>query len=747
MIAKRLPTVGIPLDERDREGGLRIDYLLSSLKRHFLLITGVTVLTTALAVTKAVTDEPVYQAEFELLTPSVTPESKVVSNLTSEGLGDAINSADIAVDETTLKILESPRVMKPILEELQKIYPEMTYRQLIFSLGIKKSNEDVLVVSYKSTDSEKVTYVLDLLLSTYLRYSLEDRQNDINRGISFVDEQLPVVRQQVQDLETELENLRKSYNLIDPLLQGEQLALQASKFRSERFDLWVEIQENQSIYQDLQQELARGEELASTSALLENERYQSLLDRLTEIDSRLAEELSLYLEGSPEIEVIRDYRDNLQPLIEKEGVRVQDQIANRIRELSERERALSETIEALNVETKSLSTVARQYNDIQRELDIATANLNQFLTKREALRIDAAQRQTPWELLTPAETPRESSASVKQNLLLGSILGLLLGCGAAIAWDRIKSKINTVEELKDITELPVLGAIPHSRLLENGQNLALAMTQLGDLGFNMDLPLSSGPSNLTPFLEAFKRLSTNLRLNNPDTHLKSLAISSATPNSGKSTVSFHLAHTNATLGQKTLLVDMDLRRPTLHKFCNHANDKGLSNYVSGEFELDDILVDLSLDENLYMVSSGPIPPDPTQVLSAKRMEDFLKQAYEEFDTVIFDTPPLLGFADAFIVAGFTQGLLLTARLGDTKVSHLKAVMDELSVAKIPVIGTIANALKKETESSYSYYEYYQQTPQSVNEELNYLKNLNGHDDTFPWPENLLSPLNKFFGKK
>ncbi|MEM7795710.1 MAG: polysaccharide biosynthesis tyrosine autokinase, partial [Cyanobacteria bacterium P01_C01_bin.118] len=373
--------------------------------------------------------------------------------------------------------------------------------------------------------------------------------------------------------------------------------------------------------------------------------------------------------------------------------------------------------------------------------------LNQFLTKREALRIDAAQRQTPWELLTPVEKPKASSASAKRNLLLGTVLGMLLGAGVAIAWDRIKGKINTVKELKDITQLPLLATIPHNRLLESGQSLAFAMAKLGELGVNMEFPMNTGPTRSTPFLEAFKRLSTNLRLNNPDTHLQALTISSATPNSGKSTISFHLAHTHAFMGKKTLLVDMDLRRPTLHKFCNHHNDKGLSNYITGEFTLDDAIVDLAMNENLYMIPSGTIPPDPAQILSSKRMEEFFQQIYEEFDMVIFDTPPLLGFTDAFIVAGYTQGLLLTVRLGETKFSHLDSAMDELAIAKVPVVGMVANDLKQESEGSYSYYQYYQQTSEPINEELNYWNGTDDYEDTSSWQENLLKPINNLLNRK
>ena len=746
MIANPLPSLGTPLDTQEREGGLRLDYLLATLKRHLLLIAGVTTLTASLAVLKALTDEPIYQSQFELLTPSVTPESQVISNLTAEGLDNSANFSDATVDETKLKILTSPRVMEPVIEELQTRYPNIAYGEVVFGLGIMPNTEgDVLTVHYQNTDPDKVTHVLDVVLDAYLRYSLEDRQNDISRGVGFVDEQLPIVREQVQFLEAQLEDLRQSYNLIDPLLQGEQLTQQAARFSSEQFDLRVEIEQSQSLYQDLQEELTRGEEEATTSALQESARYQGLLDQLTEIDSQIAEELSVYLDDSPEVDVIRERRSNLQPLIEREGIRVQNQVASHIRELNDRDRALSDTIEALNQQIKDLSTVARQYNDIQRELNIATANLNQFLSKREALRIDAAQRQTPWELLTPAEAPQAYSASAKQNLVIGTALGVVLGSGIAIAWDRLRGKINTVDELRDTAQIPLLGSIPHNQLLDNGQSLALAMTQLGEMGFNLDSGFDNSHLESTPFLEAFKRLSTNLRLNNPDTPLRSLAISSAIPDAGKSTISFHLAQTNAFMGQRTLLVDVDLRRPTLHRFCNVSNEKGLSNYVSGDCELDDILVDLLVHKNLYMVSTGPIPPDPAQLLASKRMEKFIQQVHEEFDMIIFDTPPLLGFADAFITAGYTQGLLLAIRLGEITFSQMNSVMDELSIAKVPVIGMVANGVKQKSERPYRYYHYYHQPSEATKEELAYSSSYSRNQSS--WQAAMLSSLGKYFNKK
>ncbi|MEO0987762.1 MAG: polysaccharide biosynthesis tyrosine autokinase [Cyanobacteria bacterium J06639_14] len=747
----QLPPAGTLPQEQDQEGGLQLGRLVSALKRHVLLIAGVTTLTASAAVLKAVTDTTIYQSSFELLTPAATLETQIISTLNPDALSNQSEVVDVGVDDTRLKILKSPRVMEPIIEELQNSHPEINYRKVVGNLGIKPDETgNTLIVQYQSDDPEQVTDVLEAIAAAYLRYSLEDRQNDIYRGIDFVDEQLPLVRDRVEELEEALESLRQQSNLIDPLLQGEQLSEQIAKFTAEQLDLRVQIRQTQKLYQNLQQEIAEGGEFAATSALLESDRYQSLINQMLEIDSQLADELTLYLEDSPEIEVIQERRENLEPLLEREGIRVQEQLENYIRELQDLDQALSTAIEILNQQIQDLSTTAREYNSIQRELEVATTNLNQFLTKREALRIDAAQRQTPWEILTPVAEPIASSASAKRNLVLGTVLGLLVGSGAAILVDRLRGKIHTVRELKEVVPVPLLGTIPYEKLLEDGQSLIPFISQLGQLGLNLNL-FSSEPNTLgsepisSPFLESFRILSTNIKLLRPDEPIKTLAISSAIPNMGKSTISFYLAHAVAATGQKVLLVDTDLRRPTIHNLCNLTNEKGLSNYASNEFDLEDVLTNLPTEPNLYVLPSGPIPPEPIKILSAQRVKDLFNRIQAEFDLVIFDTPPILGFADALLVSAQTQGILLTATLGQIKFSQLQSTLDDLSIAKVPILGMVANASKQESETSYGYYQHYNYYQPSTVEESNgasYLNSSNGKELKSDWYQAPLNLLNK-----
>ncbi len=751
----------IVLQEQDQEGGLQLGRFVSAIRRHILVVIGITTLAATAALLKAVTATPTYQSKFELLTPPETLETQIISTLNKDALSNQSDIVGVAVDDTKLKILKSPRVMTPIVETIQARYPAVTYGKVISDLRITPDKTgNTLSVDYQSENPDEVIYVLEVVAEAYLRFSLEDRQNDIYRGIDFVDEQLPVVRDRVEELAGELEDLRQRSNLIDPLLQGEQLSEQTSKFTAEQLDLRVQIREAQALYRDLQQELSASQELAATSVLLDSARYQDLLNQLLAIDSQIAQELTLYLADSPEIEVLEDQRDNLKPLLKQEGVRVQRQLANHISELQDRDQALTETISSLNSQIKQLSTIAREYNRIERELEIATTNLNQFLTKREALRIDAAQRQTPWEMLVPPPPPKASIASAKTNLVLGCFLGILVGSGIAILLDRIGGKIHSVKELKEVVPLPILGNIPHEVLLEAENSLTMSLNQLSQLGLNVDITsvmrqheASSRDTN-TPFMEAFRRLATNLQLSRPDSHIRFLTITSAIPNMGKSTVTFHLAHAFAMTGKKVLMIDTDLRRPSLHRLCNLPGNRGLSNYAVGDFELDEVIVNLPIHKNLNLLPAGSVPPDATAILTAQRVKELFAQVTESFDLVIADTPPLLGFADAFIMTAQTQGTLLVAKLGDIKFVQMQMAMDELSIAKVPVFGIVANGVQQTSESTYSYYQYYREKYE-INGDDSQLPTYaedtpNGYFEPSWWsqlPQHLLAQVSKTFGGK
>jgi polysaccharide biosynthesis transport protein len=698
------------------EGGLDLSQVVDAIRRKIFLIAGITTVVASAAMVKALTETPTYQAQFQILTQPVTVEGQVISSV-PQTLTSREATTQVTLDDTKLRVLTSPRIIEPIVQQLESRYPGMSYGALVGSLGIAAigQNTNILEVRYRSTDPEQVKAILEVVSKAYLDYSLASRQADIRRGIDFVEKQLPDLENRVKELQEELQQLRQRYNLVDPDARGEQLSGQINTFGQQQLDTQAQLSEARASYLDLQRQLAsQPSESIASPALVTDARYQSLLNQLLAVDSQIAQQSALYLPDSPDMQVLRDQRANLLPLLQREGQRVQSEVASQIRALEARNQALQQTLDGLNRDVNQLSSIDRQYTDIERELQIATDNLSQFLAKREALRIDAAQRETPWELLTPPGEPQPSSASVKRNLVLGTVLGLLLGIGVALVLDKMSTLLYTVKDVKRVARLPILGTIPFcediEQLLPASELPMLDVANLLKQVEQHQFTHSNGsngnglqPYETSPFLESFRSLNASIRLIRPDARVRSLVLSSAMPGEGKSTIATQLAYAAAAMEQRVLLVDTDLRRPQIHSRLGLPNHEGLTDVISTNFDLMAAVKRSPVENNLFVLTAGSIAPDPTKVLASERMEEVMKQALAAFDLVIYDAPPLLGFADPYLITKHTDGLLLIVGLGKLKQYWLEQAIEELEVSGVSVLGAVANGSKEQLVNSYSSY--------------------------------------------
>jgi capsular exopolysaccharide synthesis family protein len=710
----------------DDEGGLKFANVLQSLQRRLPIIAGITIVVTSLAVFRSASSKPIYQSSFEILAKPITEETRVISAVTLSRDREEPKDAKDSISPTTLKLLKSPKILSPIAEKLKAKYPSIDYENLSQGLNIKAENQ-ILTVTFQDKDSTKVKDILDLVSSAYLAYSLEERLSDVQQGIDFVNSQLPQVQERAGKLQDKLQIFRQQYNLIDPDSSSKKLAAETSNISQQKMDAQIKLDEARSLFLDLSRQVAEPiDETKVSSILQDNPRYQAILSQIQVVDGQIAKELSIYQENTDRVQTLRDQRANLIPLLRLEEERAKELVASRIRDLESRNEILSEVEENLNREVKQLSSISRQYTDIQQEIKITNDSLNQFLTKREALRIDAGQRKTPWQILTPVNDPAASSADIKQNALLGGVLGILLGAGVALLLDKLSNVLRTPEELKDIAKLPILGVIPLNSDLNHDEDDDLlgavpfnreltAVDSSGTIGkitkifdrkhwMNLSLKGSGVHSNSVKpyymtsiFLESFRSLYTNIRLLSPDLEIRSIVISSSVPNEGKSTISVYLAQAAAALGKRVLLVDADLRRSTLHDKLLLSNTLGLSNLlISPDLNFDQVVQRSPIEPNLSIITSGQAPPDPTRLLSSQKMQSLMQLFQETFDLVIYDTPPLIGLVDSKLIAAKTDGMIMVVELDKTKTSSLTQALDLLNNSPIAIFGIIANGSKEYT---------------------------------------------------
>jgi polysaccharide biosynthesis transport protein len=648
---------------------------------------------------------PSYVGSLQVLVRTKTTSDDVLRKLTP-----ALNSGQTdggggdkteQVSGTKMHLLSTEPVLKPVVDKLKPQY-DMEWWKLAKDVKIKPIvNTNVLDVKYSGADKEKVKAVLTALGDGYVAYSLEEPKADVQKAKEFLDSQLPALESRVSQLQTELQNFRQSNNFYEPASQSAAVSDQLNTFRKQKMENQVALDQSIARYQEIQSANQSSGEAKVALALTESPRYQALLQQLSTLDNLIAEKAAIFQPDHEEVLILRDQRQQLVPFLETEARRVQAEAASRVKDLSAKDDALRTNEAGLTQDVKGLGALARRYTDIQRELEIATVNLNQLSATRSTLDLNTAQRQTPWQIVAPVINPELTS--VWQNTLLGALGGLVLGSLLALAADRSKNVYHSASAIKQAYKYPVLATIPHNR--ELGQTQPMSLSQAA---FASNRRRKFG---MLPFLEALRSLQTNLRLSNADKSIKSVVISSATPEDGKSTIAAYLAQVAGSMGNRVLLVDAEMRRPQIHNRMGLQNNRGLSDLLVSNASPREFIVEAN--DNVDVLTAGQLPPDPVALLSSQRMHQLMEQFAREYDIVIYDTPPLAGFADAHIVATHTDGLLLVTRVDQTKQAMLDQVIEGLSLVPTKVLGIVINDSRQPMNPGlYSSYYDFQDVPKT-----------------------------------
>ncbi|MEL6326032.1 MAG: polysaccharide biosynthesis tyrosine autokinase [Cyanobacteria bacterium J06626_23] len=700
-----------------------LQQLLTVIRRRWLpvAVTSISLLTAFMAY--SFHQEAVYEGQFQVLVEPVNADNDITADL-SEILGPDVSGQSGLDYPTQVQVLRSPELVEEALVELQPAYPEIDYETLLEALVIERVNDTKIIeVRYRSENPVQIQTVLDILSEVYLRYSLDERQTNLRQGIQFIEEQLPQMQSRVNELQTQLEQFRRTYNFIDPQIQAEQLSTEIGLLSEQRLQIDQLLAQASSYLDQIQNDTG------ATAALQDALVYQNLVQELRNVEAEIAAELTRFQPGSLRIRVLEEQRNNLIPLIEDEAQRVltakRAEATNQINVLASQSDTLAVAESDLETTQQLLPTLAREYSDLQRELGIAVEGLNRFLTTRETLQIEAAQTEIPWQLIEAPTLPADPvSPSLLRNLVLGTAGSLVVAVGIALLIDKLDTRFRTVDDLKEATKLPILGTLPHQPALENAAGPSVERSHWGRLVHFLRQPFTplepsipsevSGDYGSFQFLEALRVLQTNLQLMSTDQSLRSLIVSSSLPGDGKSTLAQHLAQTAATMGKRVLLIDCDLRKPKLHKRLNLPNEIGMSDLISGNADTTDVMHQAMPFVEFYAIPAGRIPPDPTRLLASGRMRELVKTFEQSFDLVIYDTPPLLGLADTTVLASHTDGLILVARLNKTERAVLGQAIDNLRFAKVPVLGLVANDVPMRSGDRYRYYSYgYESTAQTA----------------------------------
>ena len=708
---------------------LDMNWVIAVVKRRLLVMTivaaSITTLSGGFIMSKDKKIVPQYEGKFTVLVEPITADdrlSKLLAQSQSNGLGlkdlDQIKSSaesGSSVDYQSLtRVLKTPEVLMPLVDKLQKRYPNFDYLALNNRLSIqrvtfmkegKQEGTRLLDFMYRDQDPKRIKDVLEETARYYLEYMGKEQLKSTKQSMDYIERQIPPLQQKVDNLQKELQILKIKYNFNEPALRNSSLSDQLDGLTNRRQEVQLQLAQSRQQYENYRKRALRGDnrwivEISPNS-------YENLVGKITEIESQLALSSTQFYENSLPIQSLREKQQSLRGLMQREAESVLLQMKSQLEQLESRERALGNSQKLLEAKNTQMPQAQRRYDDIQLKLEIAKNTLRVFLEKQKMLQLDAAQIDGGWQIIFKPDLVRDASGAVasvtqkqtRRELAIAIVISSLLGIAIGFLVEVLNTVFHTPEEIKSATKRPLLGVIPIAKAMKiksrRGESVSPKFTSVSSTTNSESLKRIIVSSNSEDFsmIEAFHYLYTNIQFLNAEHPINSITITSTIKGEGKSTVAVYLAKTAAAVGKRVLLVDANMRFPQLHTYLGLSNKKGLSNTLSSDLSLNEVIQRLPEDENLFVLTAGSVPPDPITLLSSKKMHYLREQFLALFDLVIYDTPPLNRVADGHLLASQTDGTVLIVKIEKTDRGQVTKALDQLNVADFNVLGVVANGVK------------------------------------------------------
>lgn len=405
---------------------------------------------------------------------------------------------------------------------------------------------------------------------------------------------------------------------------------------------------------------------ASTEAL-RNQAINSLRQKRAELAADYQKLMTQFEPQYPAARAIQSQIDQLDRSIGREEGRVSGSLQADYREAVERERALNSKVEQLKASYLDLRRRSIQYNIYQQEVDTNRALYDGLLQRFKEIGVAGGVGVNNIAIVDPADVPqRPSSPRLLLNMALAVIAGLGLGVLTAFALEQIDESFADPSEVERLLGLPLLGSVP----------------KLKDI-----TPKDAMLDRKSMLVDAYLTIQTNLAFSTEQGVPRSFAVTSTRPAEGKSTTAMALATTLARAKRKVILVDGDMRSPSIHHFGGVDHSRGLSNFLTGQDDIDALTFPMS-DFGFTAMSAGPIPPNAAELLTGVRLKVLIDRLLESYDHVVIDSPPVMGLADAPLIASRVDGVIYTVESHGIRSSMVRTALNRLASANARVIGGV-----------------------------------------------------------
>lgn len=709
-LAPAPPTIQLA-DQEQEEVRLPASHYLWVLRRNVWKILVFIVVVTAAAGLVSLRLTPIYEATATLYVDRQEARGIVGQESQAASISSGESEQFLA---SQIRLIQSDSVVRPVAErynllerEKQLDIPGEKARAqdapiLLKNLRVTRPvNTTLLQLSYRSNDARLAADVANQIAQSYIEHTYNIRIRSSASISKFMERQIEELRAKMEGSSERLARLEREMNVINPEEKTNILSARLLQLNSEYTKAQSERVAAEAAYTSI-----RNGDLESAQVSGQGEQLKRLIDRRNEVGERFSEIKTHFGPNHPEYRRALASANELDRQISEMRTSIAKRVEVQFREALTREQMLARGVSETKGEYDTINLRSFDYQRAKREADADKQLYEELVRKIREAGINAGFQNNTVRVADPARAPwKPVFPKLWLNLLLAFLFSTVTAVAVAMVSDSLDTTIRDPEQVSQTLRIHMVGTLP---AIKNAKELRLPAPAASQEETVTLLPVKAGvrtERQFSTYEEAVRTLRSSILLSDFDRRLRTMFLTSATAGEGKSTTASHLAVAHAEQGRRTLIVDCDLRRPSQHKMFGLAIGDGLSNVLQNDMGWREAVLQPSAAPALDLITAGP-PSRRAADLLGPRMAELIEEWQKEYDLVILDGPPLLGFAESLQIATLADGVLVVTRAGQTNRKAVAAAITTLQHLRVNVVGLVLNQVKKHMSDHYYYYGYY-----------------------------------------